>query len=691
MTFSFPVVVSVVLGVVGAAPAASGADGCEPTLLGEIPSHFSDIAPGSHGYVFAAAGDTLVLAPDGAGRLVPAARFPHALAGSREEVASLVSSGDLLFASGDAGTQIFDASSPPALVELARIPAGGPDSAHGDAVVEGDRLYIAAGSSSLLIVDISDPSSPDLLADAGLVNRGGFDTVRVSGDTAFVRTPAANVAIFDVSDSSSPVLLAEMPRSFTSSAYNMEIVSGRLLLADNFTISIYNIDDPANPVYIGAFTDGGPFGGVLSASGSRIAVSNAGVGVYDLTDPLAPVLVGRIDEDGPRFLKLFEDAVWRFSGSVEGFGWDGADGFTSLGEYQGSAGTGAVGFDGGTLVAAQDGSNPTPLRVYDIANPMLAAYRSAAQVDGEVSEVRVSDDLVITNGWGIDTLRLTPEGGLTPLASLDGSFTQIVYEPPHLFASGVRGPQFAREYFLQVFDLTDPAAPNLLGERLFNAGVLKFRVTGDLAVVSSGFTVMTLDFSDPSDPQIIGAAPVGFDVSDLAINGSVLSIQTSVDGFRVIDFADPTLPALVESNVASPLFAGRMLGIGENTLLWRQAADPGPYPLLEFTDPARPFEVRSLPLDDPEPRDAVFADGRLAVATRTRGVRFFGLHGCDSPIRCGVVDSSEPIGVLDLADIVGFLESFLAGEPDADFATPFGVLDLADIVAFIEGFTAGCP
>ena len=54
-------------------------------------------------------------------------------------------------------------------------------------------------------------------------------------------------------------------------------------------------------------------------------------------------------------------------------------------------------------------------------------------------------------------------------------------------------------------------------------------------------------------------------------------------------------------------------------------------------------------------------------------------------------DLAEPYAVLDLADIVAFVERFVDEHQYADFAEPNGVFDLADVVAFVQAFGAGCP
>ena len=58
---------------------------------------------------------------------------------------------------------------------------------------------------------------------------------------------------------------------------------------------------------------------------------------------------------------------------------------------------------------------------------------------------------------------------------------------------------------------------------------------------------------------------------------------------------------------------------------------------------------------------------------------------------CNDADLEQPFGVLDLADVQGFIAAFLANDPAADIAPPTGVLDLADLQAFISAFIAGCP
>ena len=94
---------------------------------------------------------------------------------------------------------------------------------------------------------------------------------------------------------------------------------------------------------------------------------------------------------------------------------------------------------------------------------------------------------------------------------------------------------------------------------------------------------------------------------------------------------------------------------------------------------------------------------QIAQGANTFRVEVTGSNPRSSPARRGygldmillerlcLPDLALPRGVLDLADVSGFVRAFTAGDTAADFAEPYGVLDLADITAFVNSYTVGCP
>ena len=54
-------------------------------------------------------------------------------------------------------------------------------------------------------------------------------------------------------------------------------------------------------------------------------------------------------------------------------------------------------------------------------------------------------------------------------------------------------------------------------------------------------------------------------------------------------------------------------------------------------------------------------------------------------------DLAGPDGVLNIDDVLAFVDAFALGEPAADFAPPTGVFNIDDVIAFLDAFAAGCP
>lgn len=63
---------------------------------------------------------------------------------------------------------------------------------------------------------------------------------------------------------------------------------------------------------------------------------------------------------------------------------------------------------------------------------------------------------------------------------------------------------------------------------------------------------------------------------------------------------------------------------------------------------------------------------------------------CEDVPDC-VADFAEPFGTLNFFDISAYISAYNAGDAVADFAAPFGTLNFFDISAYIAAYNAGCP
>ena len=206
--------------------------------------------------------------------------------GAREVVVQ----GDVAFvADGYSGLKIYDVAdaSKPALLGAVDMPGqvNGVD-------VAADHAYLAA-ITSLQIVDVQRPWAPSVTSVVELPL--GIGDVAVSGGHAFVAGGMGGLQVVDVGDPSAPELVGSLP---------LRGIAGRIVVVGHLGYVIDTIDfgglvvvelaDPRHPTVLARSEE---FPGVaydLAVSGSKayVAVYGRGLVIVDVTEPRRPVLIG---------------------------------------------------------------------------------------------------------------------------------------------------------------------------------------------------------------------------------------------------------------------------------------------------------------------------------------------------------------------------------------------------------------
>jgi hypothetical protein len=94
--------------------------------------------------------------------------------------------------------------------------------------ISGSYLYVACSDAGLMIVDISDPLSPHVVATTGVPGAYCQDVV-VDGTTAYVASVFTQLQVIDVSDPTSPRGLGYLP--MFRSAWNIAASGGNVYVA----------------------------------------------------------------------------------------------------------------------------------------------------------------------------------------------------------------------------------------------------------------------------------------------------------------------------------------------------------------------------------------------------------------------------------------------------------------------------
>ncbi|MCP3137290.1 LVIVD repeat-containing protein [Pyxidicoccus xibeiensis] len=123
---------------------------------------------------------------------------------------------------------------------------------------KGDALYVASGTSGVIVFDISNPGQPAFLRSLPGGAALNVHTVLVDGDRLYAMSPSPNgeTLIFDVSTPTQPVLLGRMAHATRVSYPHDAFAFGDRLYVShgNDGYQVFDVRDPANSRHLGGYT-----------------------------------------------------------------------------------------------------------------------------------------------------------------------------------------------------------------------------------------------------------------------------------------------------------------------------------------------------------------------------------------------------------------------------------------------------
>lgn len=493
---------------------------------------------------------------------------------------SVVVEGDYAYCSAALGLAIFDVENPsqPIQIGTCLTPASG------KIELAGTYVYMAAGWSGMIVIDVSDPTAPEIVGDVPPEDWPTQD-VQVEGDYAYL----ADKYLFKVVSlkyPTSPEVLGKI--YFTGSVYSIT-VSGKYAYAivNGQGLRVIDISDPADPVALGRTEINGS-GDDMAVKGRYAYLANGcpGIEIVDISDPELPVIISTLDTPG-----------W-------------ASGIAVHGQY-------AFVADGISGVQVVDVSDP--------AAPLLVA--SCFEPD-EASEIAVKGGhaYVADRRRGLDILDISPvsdihqvgcfiggsrvldivaSGDVAHVANGYGGFISMDISDPQ--KPTVQGETAAEGFsdnvavwdnfaflsdwhygYFHVIDVSDPQQPEVVyfdrecgftadvaacgdyvalttyygGVRLYhiaNSGQANLLSTSD-GEFYNGAVVLTddyayvaaddlyiIDVSDKKNPKVIGHCDTPGRATELALRGSHILVADAQAGLQVVDVSDPEAPVLVGS------------------------------------------------------------------------------------------------------------------------------------------------
>jgi len=569
--------------------------------------------------------------------------------------------GDLAFvAAGTTGLQVVDVSDPENPAAVGHWD-GNIGSAEG-IVVSGDYAYLVDGTGGLYVINIGDPANPE---EEGHMDLQGTRGLTISGDFAYISRGSRGMSIVNISNPENLIWFGHINSLGSASrvvvsgdiAYIVErrILNGQGSIGGG--LRIVDISDPENPEEIGYYDES--IGGIsdVSVSGDYAYVVDRDLITIDISDPENMHEVDRYDTVGSAsevevmgdYAFVAEDYYdwhlnqWFPSGfSVFSIRRPGRPIMTGYCETY-------LDFHSSMTISGDHAFISHPyvgLYIFNIADPRRPRGVGNYKAGGEITDIAVSGDYAYVakgrKGFGVVTIH-DPEFPVE-IGSIEteGPIVSVIVSGDYAYLY-VNAP-FNRDNYLLFLDISNPDNPQEIGR--FICAPKYMAASGDFLIIARGRAgIFILDLTDIENPDVPGLYNTDGEALGVAISGDYVYVADKSEGLRVISIADPE--NLVEvGHVDTPEDAVGVTVVGEYAYV--SVNTIGQY-VVDISDPENPIRV-----------------GRNNIQVNSNRLQVSGNYAC-------FVDAEGIVRVLDISNRINPVEVGYSSTPG-----------LAHIVAWSE-------
>ena len=554
------------------------------------------------------------------------------------------------------------AASVPTMAPYAEATGGIPD----DVAVDGTYAYVASSSSTLIVLDISTPSDPQVvgsLAMPGIV-RG----VGIYGGYAFVACHSDGLHVVDINDPAHPTEVTHLDMTaegVTVWAWWAFVAGG----ADG--LNIVNIGTPTAPFVEGQLALPGFASKVAVNSASAYVVAgSAGIRRVDVTDKANPAEVGYFAVGGSDYTGVAVNGNYVYATTM-GHGLyiiDARPGFfLEITCYANPEPFTDVAYSDGVAYVG----TPWGLRLVDVSDPANPSALSELSMPHGPQHIRLYGDYawVAASHGGLRIVSVTNTASPTMVGLYDppGGAIGVAIKGSHIYlassGAGVRvmdlGASTVTQVgawgesgwaydvaiggnFLYVADATNglsianisnPDHPVSAGHVDDYPGTaMAVAVAGSHAYVLNDSTgLRVFDVSDPASATLVGSCAITGTVADVAVSGSYAYVAAQAGGLRIINISNPASP--VEVAHLDPGAFRWTVGVAISGHYAYLAESPV-LRVVDIADPLHPAEVSVTEMDSVD-MSALDVDvyGRYAyVAGYGGGLRVYDIADPAHPV-----------------------------------------------------------
>ncbi len=398
----------------------------------------------------------------------------------------------------------------------------------------GSQVYLADERSGLLILNAADPLHPTLV---GRVQTEGwaFD-VAISGNLAYVAAAFSGLRLVNINNPAAPVEVGSISWSQSNTA-GLFAVNGRIFIADRKDgLRVVDATNPAGPVQVG-YWNVFSFAHSVQADNhyAYVAAGFNGVRIFSLNDPAHPVEVGAFLADGLFYtLKLSGSRLYAGTminspaGGVYVLDISDPSHPQQIGYYQDISECWGIEVAGNTVYVADAGD----LKVFDFSHPPSLNLVGSYPLTPRGLTVRDGLAYVSQEFNGLNIYNVSNPAAISPVGSYKGANT-FTHGPVGLFGNYAF---ITEQRGLRILNITNPAAPTEVSFTPTHdeANWLVLNDSSSRAYVSEGsYGFSVYDVSSPAAPQLLNRTSVLGSVQVLALTGGRLFTASGEGGLQV--------------------------------------------------------------------------------------------------------------------------------------------------------------
>lgn len=503
--------------------------------------------------------------------------------------------GNRAYVSGGSGCRAFDISDPQHPVELARWWEG---RERGQILVHGDYAVIHAEEHNYVVADISDLNNVHQIGD--FFGMGANWPVGMLGDYLCMAGFSGGVLLFDMSNPAQPQRVSAADTTFLG----ISAIAGNyiyLAARDSGGLRIINASDPLNPVEVAACDSGRC--GYVTVTGNHAIVTKSwsdslnGLDIWNISDPANPVFEGQLA------------GAYEFSAS--------ASSGNRLCACNNSRLAAMTVVDltnpAAPFVASTFGHNSqlNSLTVNGTTGYLLGGWRYREGV--QTLDLTDPSRLLVNGGCDLGGSDLALHGHHAYLANFNGVCVLDVTNPAHPESLWCPQPpdyfvnpskiRIAGNYAYGIYpgdggpgelytiSLQDSVIPELVDTLIIPNAQVGFGLqisNGNLYLAAGIYGFYVYDLANPGQSQLVGTCDLpnmlGAYASDLAVFGQYVYVADNLGGVRIIAVDEPAHPAEVSSVVGY----ATTVEITGNTLFINGGTE---IQEMDITDPVHPEEI----------------------------------------------------------------------------------------------------